>query len=72
VDGVCEVILKQIKQANTLKIHKAPSVQMKIQAKEGSFREAHDWVNNTGVGVLERDRQVTELKRLSKKVHVLL
>ena len=26
---------------------------------EGAFRDAHDWVNNTGVGVLERDGQVT-------------
>jgi hypothetical protein len=26
---------------------------------EGAFREAHDWVNNMGVGVLANDRHVT-------------
>ncbi len=57
--AVCEEVSKKINQANTLKIRKAPSVQLKIQAMEGAFRDAHDWVNNTGVGVLERDGQVT-------------
>jgi hypothetical protein len=32
---------------------------MKIQVMEGAFYDAHDWVNNTGEGGLERDRQVT-------------
>jgi hypothetical protein len=57
--AICEEISKKIKQANTLKVRKAPIVQMKLQAMEGSFHEAHDWVNNMGVGILERDRQVT-------------
>ncbi len=57
--AVCEEISTKIHLAKTLKIRKAPSVQSKIQAMEGAFRDAHDWVNNTGVGVLERDGQVT-------------
>jgi hypothetical protein len=57
--AVCEEISKKIKQAGTLKIRKAPSVQCKIQGIEASFREAHDWVNNTGVGVLERDGPIS-------------
>jgi hypothetical protein len=65
--AVCEEISKKIKQANILKIRKAPSVQIKIQVMEGSFREAHDWVNNTGVGVLERDGQVTFEEAVKKR-----
>jgi hypothetical protein len=57
--AVCEESSKQTKQSNPLKIRKAPPVQMKIQAMEGSFHEDHDWVNNTGVVVLERDGLVT-------------
>jgi hypothetical protein len=57
--AVYEEISKKIKQTNTLKIRKAPSVQMKIKTMERSFCEAHDWVNNRGVGVLQRDRLVT-------------
>ena len=45
--------------ANTLKVRKAAAVHLKIQAMEGAFRAAHDWVNNTGVGVLEREGLVT-------------
>jgi hypothetical protein len=37
--AVCEEISKKIKQAKTLKISKAPSVQMKIQAMEAPFHE---------------------------------
>jgi hypothetical protein len=44
---------------NTLKIGHAPSVLMKIQYMESSFRDARDWVDNTGVGVLERAGPVT-------------
>jgi hypothetical protein len=57
--AACEAVSKKINQADILKIRKAPSVQLKIQAMEGAFHDAHDWVNNTGVGVLERDGQVT-------------
>ena len=56
---VCEDVWKKIHAANTLKVRNAPSVLMKIQYMESSFRDAHDWVNNTGVGVRERDGQVT-------------
>jgi hypothetical protein len=65
--AVCEDISRTIKQADTLKVRKAPTVFMKIQAFEGSFRDAHDWVNNTGVGVLERDGQVTFEEAVKKR-----
>jgi hypothetical protein len=64
---VCEEVSRKINLARTLKIRKAPSVQMKIQAMEGAFRDAHDWVNNTGVGVLERDGQVTFEEAVTKR-----
>jgi hypothetical protein len=56
---VCEEVSKKINVVNTLKICKAPYVLMKIQSMEAAFPDAHDWMNNTGVGVLERDGQVT-------------
>jgi hypothetical protein len=65
--AVCEEICRKILRAKTLKIRKAPSVQSKIQAFEGAFRDAHDWVNNTGVGVLERDGQVTFEEAVTKR-----
>jgi hypothetical protein len=65
--AVCEEISKKIKQASTLKIRKAPSIQMKIEAMEANFRDAHDWVNNMGVGVLERDGQVTFEEAVKKR-----
>ncbi len=65
--AVCEEISQKIHLAKTLKIRKAPSVQSKIQAMEGAFRDAHDWVNNTGVGVLERDGQVTFEEAVKKR-----
>ena len=37
----------------------AEMVQQKIKHLEKLFTEAHDWASNTGVGVLERDGQVT-------------
>jgi hypothetical protein len=64
---VCEQVSKKIELANTLKARKANQVMMKIQAFEGAFREAHDWVNNTGVGVLERDGQVTFEEAVKKR-----
>jgi hypothetical protein len=64
---LCEEISKKIKQANTMKIRKAPSVQMKIPAMEGAFSEDHDWVNKTEVGVLERDGQVTFKEAVNKR-----
>jgi hypothetical protein len=65
--AVCEEISKKIKQAGTLKIRKAPSVQCKIQGIEASFREAHDWVNNTGVGVLASDGPISFEETVKKK-----
>jgi hypothetical protein len=64
--AVCEEVSKTINLAGTLKIRKASSVQLKIQAMERAFRDAHFWVNNTGVGVLERDGQVTFEKAVKK------
>jgi hypothetical protein len=64
---ICEQVSKKINLANTLKIRKAPSIMMKIQGMEGAFCDAHDWVNNTGVGVLERDGQVTFEEAVKKR-----
>jgi hypothetical protein len=47
---VCEEASKNINIANALKIHKAPSIQMKIQAIEG-ICDAQNWVNNMRVVV---------------------
>jgi hypothetical protein len=41
--AVCEEVSKNINIANALKIRKAPSIQMKIQAMDGAFRDAHNW-----------------------------
>ncbi len=56
---VCEDVCKKINAANTFKTRNASSVLMKIKYMESCFRDAHDWVNNTGVGVRERDGQAT-------------
>jgi hypothetical protein len=40
---------------------------MKIQAMEGSFHEGHDWVNNMGAGVRERDGLVTFEEAVKKR-----
>jgi hypothetical protein len=64
---VCKIISRKMLEAKTLKVRKGPAVHMKIQAMEGAFRVAHDWVNNTGVGVLERDGQVTFEEAVKKR-----
>jgi hypothetical protein len=69
---VCKDVCKKIHAANTLKIRHAPSVLMKIQYMESSFRNVHDWVNNTGVGVRERDGQVTFEDAVKKTLCLLL
>jgi hypothetical protein len=62
--GIC----KKIYAANALKTRNASSVLMKIKyIMESSFPDAHDWVNNTRVGVRERDGQVTFEDAVKKK-----
>jgi hypothetical protein len=65
--AVCEEVSKKIYLAKTLKVRKALSVQLKIQSMEGAFRDAHDWVNNTGVGVLASDGRVTFEEAVTKR-----
>ena len=65
--AVCEEISRKINRARTLKVRKAPSVQLKIQAMESAFRYAHDWINNTGEGVRERDGPVTFEEAVKKR-----
>jgi hypothetical protein len=64
--AVCDAVRQKIHAAKTMKSRTAPAVMMKIQYMEQAFREAHDWVNNTGVGVLERDGQVTFEEAMKK------
>jgi hypothetical protein len=55
--AVCEEVSKTNLEVKTLKIHKAPPLcsPEDSQAMEGSFHEAHDWVNNMGVGERGKD-----------------
>jgi hypothetical protein len=64
---VCKEVCKKINAANTLKTCDASSVLIKIKYMEASFRDAHDWVNKTGVGVRERDGQVTFKDAMKKR-----
>jgi hypothetical protein len=70
--GVCLEIFLKIQATNTLKTRKPHSIQLKIQSLKQLFRVAHDWVNNTGVGGLERDRQFSFVRKSKKEVSFLL
>jgi hypothetical protein len=65
--AVCQEVSTKIYLAKTLKSRKALSVQQKIQSMESAFRDAHDWVNNTGVGVLASDGRVTFEEAVKKR-----
>jgi hypothetical protein len=67
--GVCQEMFLKIWAANTLKSRKPHSIQLKIQLLEQLFCVTHDWVNNTGVGVLERDGQSSFEETGKKKFH---
>ena len=49
----------KIKEANIKVDRSAASIGAKIQRMEEQYRSAHDWLQNTGEGCLERGEDVT-------------
>ena len=64
--AVCKDICKKLQAAGTLKLCRAAAVLLKVQLMEKLFCETHEWVNNTGVGVLESDGPVTFREAVKK------
>ena len=49
------MIARRIKSAKVVKERDAAAVKSKIESIESQFKACHDWANETGQGVLERD-----------------
>ena len=54
----CESIARKLKDAEVVKDRDAAAVKSKIENIEAMFKACHDWANETGQGVLERDAAI--------------
>ena len=63
----CEMIADKLRRAEVVKERDAGAVKSKIESIEAAFKACHDWANETGQGVLERDGQVVFEEACRKK-----
>ena len=63
----CELIADKLRRAEVVKERDAGAVKSKIESIETAFKACHDWANETGQGVLERDGQVVFEEACRKK-----
>ena len=63
----CEHIADKLRRAEVVKERDAGAVKSKIESIEAAFKACHDWANETGQGVLERDGQVVFEEACRKK-----